>query len=64
MRNWLAELRKEKGLSQYAVADKANISQSYYSGIETGSRGKPLNVTIAKAIANALEFDWMLFYQD
>lgn len=64
MRTWLAEIRKENGMSQYDVADKAKISQSYYASIENGSRGKPLNVTIAKSIASVLGFDWTRFYQD
>ena len=62
MREWLVKARSEKGMSQYEVAEKANISQSYYSGIETETRGRPLNVPIAKAIASVLGFDWTRFY--
>lgn len=62
MRKWLVELRKAANMSQQAVADEAGICQSYYAGIETGVRGKPLSVTIAKKIAAVLGFDWTRFY--
>ena len=64
MRKWLSEIRKERGISQYAVAAAAGISQSYYASIETGTRGNPLNVETAKKIAEALGFDWTRFYED
>ena len=64
MRAWLAQLREQRGLSQYAVADMAGISQSYYAGIELGTRGKPLGVPVAKSIAAALNFDWTRFYEE
>ena len=62
MRWWLVRIRENKGLSQYGVASRAGISQSYYALIETGQRGNPLNVNIAKQIATALSFDWTKFY--
>ena len=62
MREWLIELRAEMGLVQAEVAKLAGISQSYYASIETGVRGKPLSVNVAKRIANALGFDWTRFY--
>jgi transcriptional regulator with XRE-family HTH domain len=64
MRKWLVEIRKAANMSQYATAAKAGISQSYYASIETGVRGKPLSVTIAKKIATALGFDWTRFYEE
>ena len=64
MRQWLKELREQSGLSQCSVAEKSGISQNYYSAIETGERGKPLNVNVAKKIAEALHFDWTRFYED
>ena len=51
VREWLVSARKAAQMSQQAVADEAGISQSYYAGIETGARGKPLAVPVAKAIA-------------
>lgn len=64
MRTWLVDIRKAAKKSQQAVANEAGISQTYYAGIETGSRGKPVRVPIAKAIANVLDFDWTQFYED
>lgn len=64
MRKWLAEIRASKKKSQQEVADAVGISQSYYAGIETGIRGKPLAVPIAKKIAAMLGFDWTRFYEE
>ena len=64
MRKWLVDIRTSRKKSQQEVADAAGISQSYYAGIETGIRGKPLGVPIAKKIAAALGFDWNLFYDE
>ena len=64
MREWLKEIRGLRGLSQQEVADKSGIAQSYYGMIESGQRGNPLNVDIAKSIAAALDFDWTRFYED
>ena len=62
MRNWLVKLREERGMSQYAVAEAAGISQSYYASIETEARGHKLPQPTALKIANAIGFDWTLFY--
>lgn len=64
MRTWLKKIRKDAKLSTYKVAEMAGVSQSYYASIETGNRGKPLNVDVAKKIAEALHFDWTRFYED
>ena len=61
MRNWLVVLRNNKKLSQYKVAELADISQSYYAAIELGQRGAPPHT--AKKIAKVLEFDWTRFYE-
>lgn len=64
MRTWLKNIREKAGLSSYKAAELAGISQSYYFSIESGSRGNPLNVDVAKKIAEALHFDWTRFYED
>lgn len=51
-------------MSQYEVARDAGISQSYYASIETGERGKPLVVPVAKSIAKVLGFNWIRFYEE
>ncbi len=64
MRKWLSNIRAAADKSQQEVADAAGISQSYYAGIELGTRGKPLSVPVAKKIAAALDFDWTRFYAE
>lgn len=64
MRKWLVDIRTLSKKSQQEVADAAGISQPYYAGIETGIRGKPLSVTVAKKIAAVLGFDWTRFYDE
>lgn len=64
MRAWLKEIRKAAGYSTYKTAEMAGISQSYYASIEAGMRGNPLNVDVAKKIAEALGFDWTRFYDE
>jgi putative transcriptional regulator len=51
-KNWLREIRKEKGLKQSDLAKKVGIFQSELSEIETDVR-RP-NVYLAKRIARAL----------
>ncbi len=63
MREWLIKLREKSKLSQEEVAEKAGISQSFYSAIELGNRGNKLPVQTAKKIAKVLGFDWDMFYQ-
>ncbi|GCL71753.1 XRE family transcriptional regulator [Paenibacillus naphthalenovorans] len=62
MRTWLIQMRELKKLTQQEVADLAGISRSCYSGIETGNRNA--RVPTAKKIANALGFDWTLFFEE
>lgn len=64
MRTWLTDIRTASGKSQQEVADASGISQSYYAGIELGTRGKPLAVPVAKRIAAVLGFDWTKFYDE
>ena len=64
MRTWLKEIRKDKKMSQEDVGKASGLSRQYYNMIETGHRGKPLSVDVAKKIAAVLEFDWQRFYED
>lgn len=61
--NHLKTIRKDYGLSQEALADKACLDRTYVSGVETGKRNislKALN-SIAKALDRNLSqlFDGM-----
>ncbi len=46
MREYLRSLRIANNMSQSEIADRINISQQYYSLIETGKRIKSLSVDI------------------
>ena len=50
-----ARLRKEKGLTQEALAEKSGLSQQYISGLESGHRN-PTIVTLYE-LATALGVD-------
>lgn len=51
MRNWLLEARKEKGLTQLDVAKKLDISEGYYSYIESGVRQKKMDMTLVAKLS-------------
>ena len=59
-RQWLADKREDK--THEAVAIEAGIKRSYYTQIENGTRNP--SVGTAKKIANALNFDWTLFFAE
>ena len=61
-RKWLYEARKNKNLTMAEVAARSNISESYYSMIESGNRNVPVHT--AKKIAKTLNFNWTKFYED
>ena len=55
MRDWLKEKRKEKGMTAKEVSDKLNISESYYSYIESGERQKKMDVTLVQKLSTVLD---------
>lgn len=61
-RDWLKEIRIQKGLKQKQVADQGGFSWQLYSHIETGRRVP--RIEIAKKIANQLGFEWTRFYEN
>lgn len=61
--NRVRELRKQKGLSQEALALLCDLDRSYIGGVERGERNVSL-INIHK-ISNALNIDaYMLFTND
>lgn len=58
--HWLVSLRRQLGLTQAEVAQRAGIDRTYYNKIE---RGKAPSVRVAMRIANALGFRWTLFFE-
>jgi transcriptional regulator with XRE-family HTH domain len=61
-RQWLLQLRNNYELTQKQVARLAGISRSYYSEIEVGAKS-PSGKT-AKRIADVLDFNMALFFED
>lgn len=62
MRGWLKKFRDIAGLTHEEVADGAEISRSYYTNIENGT--KTPSVKAAKSIAKVLGFPWEKFFDD
>jgi transcriptional regulator with XRE-family HTH domain len=61
-RAWLADLRKQKNLTQMEIAQRAGITQSAYNHIELGRRAP--TVKTAKALAQILEIEWVEFFNE
>lgn len=53
MRLYLKELRDEKHLSQNEISKKLDISESYYSLIESGDRQADMSLSLMKKLADA-----------
>jgi transcriptional regulator with XRE-family HTH domain len=51
----LQRLRRDKGFSQEELADRAQIHQTYLSGVERGRRNP--TITVLQRIADALDAD-------
>ena len=46
MREWLKEKRVAQGMTMEQLSEKLDISESYYSLIESGARQKKMDVII------------------
>lgn len=55
MREYLISLRTEKKLTQKQIAQKLDISESYYNQIEKGERQKKMDITLLNRLSLALE---------
>ncbi len=51
----LQRLRRQRGLSQEELADRAKVHQTYLSGVETGKRNP--SIEVLQRIAVALKAD-------
>ncbi|MFW5436606.1 helix-turn-helix transcriptional regulator [Paenibacillus apiarius] len=60
-REWLREIRVEKGMTHDDVAVQVNISRQYYGMIESGIRDP--SVALAKRIGAVLGLEWTLFFR-
>lgn len=55
MREWLKNLRQERGMTQQQVAKKMGLSTSYYSFIETGFRQKKMDIVVIAKLAEVFD---------
>ncbi|HLR11651.1 MAG TPA: helix-turn-helix transcriptional regulator [Sporosarcina sp.] len=62
VRVWLKERRQKANFTQDEIASLTGISRSYYTHIEQGT--KTPSVPVAKKLADALSFKWVLFFED
>lgn len=63
IRDNLKNIRKEKNLTQQALADMTNLSREYICDIENESRGKHLTIAVLGRIADALNVDIEIFFR-
>jgi len=54
--------RKDRLLTQMAVASRVGISRAYYAQLELRQRNP--SIAVARSIAQLLEFNWVLFYEE
>ncbi len=63
MREYLVELREERGLSQQDVSKTLNISSQYYSMIERGERQSKMEITLAVQLSNIFNISLQRFVE-
>lgn len=61
MRTWLRNAREAKRYTHEKAAEESEISRSYYTLIESGT--KTPTVPVAKNIGKALDIDWKNFFE-
>lgn len=59
LRVWLKSIRNKRTLTHEELAKLCDISRSFYTHIENGT--KTPSVDVAKKIAKTLDFNWTLF---
>lgn len=55
MRDYLLTLRKRKNLTQKELAQKLDVSESYYNQIENGERQKNMDISLVNRLSLVLE---------
>lgn len=53
MREYLKKLREKSNLSQLKISQKLDISESYYSLIESGDRQTDMSLSIMQKLSDA-----------
>lgn len=51
MRQWMKEMREKNGITQAQMGERLDISEAYYSYIESGDRQKNLDLTLAAKLS-------------
>lgn len=62
MKNWLVKFREQKQMTQEEVAELSRMPRTTYASIEQGRRNP--SVAKAMAIADTLDFEWTLFFEN
>ena len=62
LKNRLKEIRKEKGLSQAALAEIAGVSRNTISSIETGQFCPSAKLALILCIALDMKFEDVFFF--
>lgn len=55
MREWMLNARKSKGLTMKQAASALEITEGYYSLIESGERQKSLDMTMANKLSKLFD---------
>jgi putative transcriptional regulator len=62
MRDWLIIKRKDKDMTQMALATQAGISRAYYAQLESNRRDPSIKVAIR--LARILDLEWTCFFEN
>ena len=54
LRDWLKEKRTAKGLTMAAMAEKLDLTESYYSLIEAGKRQQKMDIVLVGKLSAVL----------
>lgn len=54
LRDWLKKERTDRGLTMAEMAKKLDLTESYYSRIESGERQKRMDLLLVRKLASAL----------
>ncbi|HHY53145.1 MAG TPA: helix-turn-helix transcriptional regulator [Clostridiales bacterium] len=62
MREYLINIRKEKGYTQAQIAKKAGIAASYYNAVEKDDRQHDMSLSMILKLSKALDIDTQLLF--
>ncbi len=59
---YIKKIRKEKGISAYAIEQNCGFSRNFWSRIENGSHKSAMKPDLLKKIASILDVNYIEFY--